>query len=768
MRNKLLSLLQGFYYSFPIQLFINHLRRNHILLICWLVLFAMVSGNLGQYLGIPYLFLDPVYLNKVSFLSFFLVGVTIAGFSIAFHIATYIIDGHRFSFIGTLPKPFTVFSLNNSIIPFGFLVCYVSFIIQYQVNNEYQDFDKLTLLIGGLLMGYISMTILLFGYFWFTNKDIFKYVVCKLDEKLKQNIKATRANAMKKLDIAKKKQLRVESFLNINFASERVDDYKGFYDKATVLQVFDQNHFNLVIIQVLIFIVILAMGIFKDYEVFQLPAAASAVLFFTVFVMFSGAFSYWFGNWSATAGIGLLILLNILVKQDLFHKTYRAFGVNYTVEKAPYNIKSIIDSNNPSTRERDKKETTLILENWKSKFPNNAKPKMVLACVSGGGQRAAIWALNSLQTMDSVTNGKLMDHTMLITGASGGLIGASYFREIYLRYKQNELSNPYSQDYIERMGSDNLNAIIFSLLMNDLFSSFQSFEYNGIEYPQDRGYSFENQLSKNTNYFLDKPLKAYYQPEFNSTIPMMVLAPTIINDGRKLYISPQKMSYMMNSLDSSYMRDKINGVEFLRFFEDQGGENLRFLSGLRMSAAFPYITPNISLPSDPPLDIMDAGVTDNFGISDAVQFLFAFKDWIAENTSGVIILSIRDSEKDGPIERRTNLSLVDKSTLPISSIYQNFESLQDITNDNKIEFARSWFDGTIDRVDIQYVPREYIAENLSKKDSLKLDNVKRASLSWRLTSREKQSLIQNINTRKNQASISKLASLLTSDSASTN
>lgn len=767
MTGKLKEYLQSFYYSFPIQLLINHFRRNHILLICWLVLFAMISGNLGQYLGVPYLFLDPVYLNKVNFLSFFLVGIAIAGFSIAFHIATYIIDGHRFSFIGTLPKPFTVFSLNNSIIPFTFLLCYVSFIIQYQVNNEYRDFDRLSVLIGGLLTGYVVMTMLLFTYFWFTNKDIFKYVVCKLDEKLKQNIKATRANAMKKLDIAKKKQIRVDSFLNIQVASEKVDDYRGFYDKSTILQVFDQNHFNLIIIQVLIFIVILAMGIFKDYEIFQLPAAASAVLFFTVFVMFAGAFSYWFGNWSTTAGLGLLILLNILVKQDYFYKTYRAFGLNYSTTKAFYNHETIIDSNNPEVRERDKNETLNILENWKGKFADStfSKPKMVFVCVSGGGQRAALWTLNSLQTIDSVTNGEFMKHTMLITGASGGLIGASYFREMLLRKKSGQLNDLYSSVYLERMGSDNLNAIIFSLLMNDLFSSLQDYEYAGITYPKDRGYSFENQLSKNTNYFLDKQLKDYFKPEYESTIPMMILAPTIINDGRKLYISPQRMSYMMNSLDSGYMHDKVNGIEFLSFFKDQGSENLRFLSGLRMSAAFPYITPNISLPSDPPLDIMDAGVTDNFGISDATQFLFAFKDWIAENTSGVIIVSIRDSEKDGPIERKSNLSLLDKSTLPISSIYQNFESLQDITNDNKIEFARSWFKGTIDRVDIQYIPREYIAENISKTDSLKLDNVKRASLSWRLTSKEKQSLIQTINTKKNKASISKIKALLSTPEA---
>lgn len=750
------SFFSHIYFSFPIQLVINHFKRNHILLICWAILFSMVSGGIGRYLGIPYLFLDPVYLNEVSFLSFFIMGITMAGFSIAFHIASYIMDGHRFSFVGAINKPFTVYSLNNSIIPFAFLICYVILIIQYQTNSEYQNLDHLFILILGLLGGYLCMTLFLFGYFWLTNKNIFKYVVCKLDEKLKQNVKVTRASAMNKLDIARKKQVRVDSFFNLNFNTERVANYKGFYDKETIIQVFDQNHLNLVIIQSLIFLVILAMGVFKDYEIFQLPAAASATLFFTIFIMFSGAFNYWFGNWSTTAGLILIIVLNSVFKQDFFNKTYEAFGLNYNSEATSYNRESILEINSPEIRAEDKKHTLKILENWSGKFDTIKKPKMVFVCVSGGGQRAALWTLNSLQTIDSITAGKLMKHTMLITGASGGLIGASYFREIYLRYKNNQLSNPYAQDYLDRMGSDNLNAIIFSLLMNDLFASFQQFEYQGLKYNKDRGYSFERQLSKNTNYFLDKPLKDYYQPEFESEIPMMLLTPTIINDGRKLYISSQPSSYMLNEINSDYQNEKINGVEFLRMFEQQGSHNLRYLSGLRMSAAFPYITPNISLPSDPPLDIMDAGVTDNFGISDAVRFLFAFKEWIADNTSGVVFVSIRDSEKDGPIERKSNLSLLDKSTLPISSIYQNFESLQDITNDNKIEFARSWFNGSIDRVDIQYIPSELTWNN----DSTKWRDNQRASLSWRLTSKEKRSIINSINITKNNKGISKLDKLL--------
>ncbi|MEM9856674.1 MAG: patatin-like phospholipase family protein [Bacteroidota bacterium] len=752
--------MKKLYYLFPIQLLINHFKRNHILLMCWLILFAIVTGHFGNYLGIPYLFLDPVYLNKVSFQSYFIVGLTLAGFTVAFHITTYINDGHRFTFIGTLARPFTTFSVNNSLIPIAFLITYVVLIVQYELSNEQITSDILFVHIVGLVLGYMSMTALLFSYFRFTNKNIFRYVVCKVDEKLKQNIKATRAGAIKKLDIAKKKQVRVDHFFTSKFQIGRTNEYKDFYNKETILQVFDQNHLNLVIIELLIFIFLLLMGTFKDWEVLQIPAAASVILFLTVFVMFAGAFSYWFGNWSVTAAVALFLLANYLVGSDTFEKEYPAFGLNYDSKPAAYNISEINKLGGNSYLKKDKEKTLQILNNWRNKFSSDKKPKIVFVCVSGGGQRAALWTLNVLQEADQMNKGNLMKNTMLMTGASGGLIGASYFRELVYQEKLGNVINPYDREHLSALASDNLNAIIFSLLMNDIFVGFQKFEYEGFEYKKDRGYVFENRLNSNTYDLLNKPLISYKFPEEKSTIPMLIMAPTIINDGRKLYISPQNVSYLTNVSDSAANKSKLNGIDFLRFFKDQSSPKLRFLSGLRMSATFPYITPNVTLPSTPPTQLMDAGITDNFGISDAIRYLYAFREWISKNTSGVVIVSIRDSEKDGPIQATQNLSLFERFTLPISSIYENFEGLQDVTNDNKIEYARSWFNGSIDRVDFQYIPKDYVQQNLSKSDELRMKNVQRASLSWRLTGREKRSVVNNINTHANQRALLKLRELL--------
>ena len=58
-KTKIKNFLASVYYSFPVQLLINHLKRNHLLLFCWFILFLVVTENFGRYLGIPFLYLDP-------------------------------------------------------------------------------------------------------------------------------------------------------------------------------------------------------------------------------------------------------------------------------------------------------------------------------------------------------------------------------------------------------------------------------------------------------------------------------------------------------------------------------------------------------------------------------------------------------------------------------------------------------------------------------------------------------------------------------------
>ena len=78
------------WYSLPVQLLLTHLKRNQLMVLGWVILLAMVTGNFGKYLGIPYLFLDPEYLDRVGFRSFFILGLVTAGYAAAHNITSYI------------------------------------------------------------------------------------------------------------------------------------------------------------------------------------------------------------------------------------------------------------------------------------------------------------------------------------------------------------------------------------------------------------------------------------------------------------------------------------------------------------------------------------------------------------------------------------------------------------------------------------------------------------------------------------------------------
>ncbi len=752
-------------YSFPIQLLINNIKKNQVLLLCWLLLFFIVTGNFGKVLGIPYLFLDPEYINKVDFWSFFIIGITIGGFSMAFHITCYIVDSFRFSFLGTLSRPFSRFAFNNSIIPLAFLIAYIICIVRFQVNNEYSNGILITWQILGLLTGCFFMVFFLITYFRFTNQDIFKLITSNVDRQLRRS-PISRANVLQRLDIAKKRTIRVDNYMDIGFRIRKVNPNHE-YDKEAILKVFDQNHLNLVLIEFIIFLVIIVLGIFRDHEIFQIPAAASVVLILTIFIMFTGAVSYWFRSWSITVVLLALILLNVLVKNNVITSDYRAYGLDYQQELAEYSLERLKTVSQVSNRENDRSNTLKILKNWRAKFDNQEPPKLVIISASGGGQRAALWAMKSLQVSDSVTNGNLFNQAALITGSSGGVIGASYYRELALRKHLGEPIDLHQPKYLENISKDNLNPIIFSFLVSDLFVRYQSFEYGGFRYMKDRGYAFEQQLNKNTEFILDKPLAAYKVPEQRATIPMLFVAPTVVNDGRKLFISPHPVSYMTSS--NVYGKDsldpEIKGIDFQRFFRQQKPNNLRFLSALRLGASFPYITPNVTLPSDPPMEIMDSGISDNFGISDALHFLYVFKDWIAANTSGVVIVAIRDSEDDEPIEKNVGNSFFQRIFTPISSVYNNLGNIQDINNDNLLELAQNWFENDLDCIEFEYISRSIFEHTAAEEEEptnrqIQEEAIERASLNWRLTSREKRNIQRNFYSFKNRQNLLKLQRLL--------
>ncbi|MDZ7848952.1 MAG: hypothetical protein U5L96_20750 [Owenweeksia sp.] len=68
-----------------------------------------------------------------------------------------------------------------------------------------------------------------------------------------------------------------------------------------------------------------------------------------------------------------------------------------------------------------------VMEKWRVNLAREIH--MVILNVSGGGQRSALWTLKVLQEADSATEGRVYKILHLITGSSGGILGAAFYRE---------------------------------------------------------------------------------------------------------------------------------------------------------------------------------------------------------------------------------------------------------------------------------------------------------------------------------------------------
>ena len=82
----------------------------------------------------------------------------------------------------------------------------------------------------------------------------------------------------------------------------------------------------------------------------------------------------------------------------------------------------------------------------------------------------------------------------------------------------------------------------------------------------------------------------------------------------------------------------------------QARAKLKLSTALRMNAAFPLVTPAVSLPTDPPRRVADAGYVDNYGVRLATDWLRKNRDFLSSHTSGVALVQIRAYPRGLPEE----------------------------------------------------------------------------------------------------------------------
>ncbi len=725
------KIASGIYHSFPVQLVLLHLQKFQVLLIFWFILFSTISGNFMHSYGADSLFLAPEYMGKVDAISSAILGVAIGIFIMSWNITTFILFSRHFRFLATTSNPFLKYCINNAVIPLIFLIYFLIRAIYFTGSRELMSGWEISLLVAGFTGGLTLLIAISFLYFFRADRSIVRRLSPMLGP---PGVRPLRRNRHK---VSGSRLIRVEYYLNAILKVKKPREV-GHYSPDFIETIFNRHHFAAVVSIFIAFLFLILIGFNLDSPFFQLPAAAGITIFFAILIALSGAFSYFLQSWSMVVLIVLLIGFNQLYKYGVIDPSNKAYGLNYNDRESrpSYTREALMALSSESNTLMDKRNMLEILNRWKKK-QGVEKPKLFLVSTSGGGNRSAAFTMNVLQKLDSLSGGTLMDKTFLITGASGGMLGATYFRELSAR-RGNEI-NPSNRQYAEDISEDLLNPLFTSFVARDLASPAQKFRVGNYEYIKDRGYSFEQKLNANTRGLLNKQLRDYAEDERSARIPLVMFNSVVTRDGRKMIISTQPVRFLMRPVlhESESVQPEADAIDFQSFFSNQDPMNLRILTAMRMNATFPYVLPNVWLPSSPVIDVMDAGLRDNYGPETAIRFLQVFRDWILENTSGVVVIQIRDRKEGGWEHPFTSENISEIFTRPMLLLQYNWYKMQEYSQNDLFSFADDYLNGTLTRINFQYIPE--------KKDE-------GAALNFHLTKSEKINIAKALESEINNAS----------------
>lgn len=736
------KILKGIFRFLPVQLFLLHFRKYQLFLVFWILLVLVIRGDFASVFGASTLFLAPEYLGRTGFRSMFLLGGAMAVFVMAWHITTFIINNSRIPFIGAIRFAFIKYCLNNSLIPLLFLIFYTTSSVRFQLINENAGVTKVLIYQAGFYLGFTIVILISFAYFFRVGRDLLKVVIGRIANPARLRSYVPYDTLDYDIDL-----IKADTFLTGRLGIKKFSEVDNYHPRLlnTVLRKHSRNATTATIFAILL---LLLLGLFSEQPELRVPAAASFLLLFSVVMGMVGSVKYLLRSWEILGWVIMIALFALMVKERVVDLRSIAYGLNYKTEKPEYNYNSL-KSIFTKQRYRDDKQAEINrLGNWRKHVQDSTgKPPLIILSVSGGGSRASFWTFRALQYADSLTNGKISANTVMMTGASGGMMGAAYWRGIHDYYNRGLIKNPYERSYQDNMGKDLLNAIVFSLASVDMFSPFNKISLAGYSYTKDRGYAMEQEMIRNTEGVLDKKLGDYKEQESRGQLPMLIVNGTIINDGRRLLMSAQPVSYLLQSeYDvNSGGYPAIDGVDFTTFFSGQDPYNLRLPTALRMTATFPYILPVVKLPSEPYINIMDAGFRDNFGMELSSRYLFALKDWAKKNTRKIIMLQIRDT-RQYEIFPPSDMNTLGKMLAdPLFVIQNKWEPFQSYSQGYMRDYLKAYFGDQLEYITLQYIPD---------------DGKKAAALNFHVTAKEQQDILESMYHKQNVGEINRLLQIL--------
>ena len=241
-----------------------------------------------------------------------------------------------------------------------------------------------------------------------------------------------------------------------------------------------------------------------------------------------------------------------------------------------------------------------------------APDHVIGVAAAGGGIQSAAWTSQVMCGLRREIGPPFDQHVLVISGVSGGSVG-TYF---YLRC----LDTDYSDTAVEKAATNSsLEAIAWGLVHPDLLHAvlpIRNFWWPG----DDRGWALERALRKNAQF--QPPDRLMAAMNSSQRWPTVLFNSTEVRTGDPIVFT-----------DSDFPRTASADAQnhrLLGFHQIYGGRDVFVETAVRMSAAFPYVSP--AARPDTPWNaehMVDGGYFDNSG-------LFSLGEWLKEATNNAI------------------------------------------------------------------------------------------------------------------------------------
>jgi hypothetical protein len=351
--------------------------------------------------------------------------------------------------------------------------------------------------------------------------------------------------------------------------------------------------------------------------------------------------------------------------------------------------------------------------------PSDEKSPLVLIAVSGGGLRAAVWTFLVLEQLETRFAEKGYDfpaHVRLITGASGGMLGAAYY--------VGGLTHPRDRKLRAQVLAEqrcHLEEGFLTPLMNELVFSDVPHFFSPWHASYDRGKAFEDAVARKLGPAITQSFADLQQGEREGWRPSLVFAPMMVEDGRRLIVSNLSLADALQNtvtlisgapsdgkLDVQKAPLSWEGAELFRLFPEAWGRQLgskpmKLVTAVRMSASFPVFSPVVSLPTTPRRRLVDAGYYDNYGISMSSAWLFTDRnmDWLRNHVGPICVIQVRDGVSEDqralrqPIAEPSNLisRALEELTTPPEGLFNAREASSSFRNDGQLKLLAKFYNG---------------------------------------------------------------------------